>query len=188
MSMSLDGFIAAPDDTVPYIFDWYTNGDVVTENAKPDLTFRTTPQSAEHIREGKAGIRNMIFGRRTFDITDGWGGQHPFDVPIFVVTHTIPTDWKWIDTAPFTFVTSGVKDAVEQAKAQAGEGIVGVGGASITQQCLELGLLDEIRVNLTPVLLGTGIRWLDVTKTIEFEDPKVIEGRQVVHLYYRVKR
>src|SRR4051794_25290665 len=90
MSMSLDGFVADENDGVPFIFDWYNNGDVVTENAKPELTFRTTPQSAEHIREGMRLVRSIVCGRRLFDVTDGWGGQHPFDVPIFCVTHNPP--------------------------------------------------------------------------------------------------
>ena len=132
--MSLDGFVADENDGVPFIFDWYNNGDVVTENAKPELTFRTTPRSAEHIREGMANVRSIVCGRRLFDITDGWGGQHPFDVPVFVVTHKVPVDWKWIDTAPFTFVTEGVVAAVERAKAQATDGFIAIAGGSITSQ------------------------------------------------------
>jgi len=183
--MSLDGFIADPDDDVPFIFDWYGAGDVVTDSVKSELTFRTSQASAEHIRRTMREARAMVVGRRLFDITNGWGGQHPFDVPIFVVTHNVPTGWEHIDWAPFTFVTTGVKDAIEQAK-QLGD--VWLGGASITQQALNEGLVDEIRVNLAPVLLGAGIRWFDNIKTtVELDDPVVVESTRVTHLYYKVR-
>ncbi len=187
--MSLDGFVADETDAVPFIFDWYNNGNVVTDNAKsPELTFETTPQSAEHIREDMRNVRSFVCGRRLFDITDGWGGQHPYDVPVFCVTHHPPDDTsRWPNT---TFVTD-LTEAVEQAKAISEDGWVAIGGGSITSQCLELGLLDEIRVNLTPVLLNRGVRWFDKIgrAAIELDGPtKIIEGDQVVHLYYDVKR
>ncbi|MQA85582.1 MAG: deaminase [Streptosporangiales bacterium] len=80
------------------------------------------------------------------------------------------------------------ESAVSQAKAVAGDGIVGVGGASIAQQCLNAGLLDEIRVNLVPVLLGGGIRFFDnlAVAPAPLRGPRVIEGKGVTHLYYRV--
>jgi dihydrofolate reductase len=79
------------------------------------------------------------------------GGQAPLDVPVFVVTHNVPDGW---DDAPFTFVTDGVESAVAQAAAVAGSGIVGVSGGDVVQQCLNAGLIDEIAIDLVPVLLG----------------------------------
>ena len=122
------------------------------------------------------------------DVAGGWGGRHPMDVPVFVVTHKVPAGWPR-DDAPFTFVTEGVERAVALAADVADDGVVGVGAASIVQQCLNLGLLDEIVVNLVPVLLGRGIRLFDklATAPILLEDPTVIEGTRVTHLHYRVR-
>jgi dihydrofolate reductase len=114
-------------------------------------------------------------------------------VPVFVVTHSVPDGWPRED-APFTFVTDGgaegIASAITRAKAAAGEKQVVVGSANVAQQCLNAGLLDEIRVNLVPVLLGNGIRFFDKLSgaPVELEGPRVIEGTGVTHLYYRVQR
>jgi dihydrofolate reductase len=112
-------------------------------------------------------------------------------VPVFVVTHDVPQGWPREDAPlPITFVTDGVEHAVAQAKATAGEGWVGVAGPNIAQQCLDAGLLDEVRINLVPVLLGKGIRYFDKLSNAPFalEDPRVIQGTGVTHLIYRVAR
>jgi len=83
-------------------------------------------------------------------------GMHPFGVPVFVVTHAVPEGWPRSDL-PFTFLTDEVESAVEQAKAIDGNGWVGVGGPNVIGRCLDAGLLDEVRVNLVPVLFGEGI-------------------------------
>jgi dihydrofolate reductase len=108
-------------------------------------------------------------------------------VPTFVVTHTVPQEWIY-EGSPFTFVTDGVESAVEQAKAVAGGKIIAVGAASIAQQCIRAGLLDEIHVDLVPVLLGNGVRLFDHlgTEPIELESSRVIEGAGVTHLTFRV--
>ncbi len=126
-------------------------------------------------------------GRRTFDITNGWGGSPPLGVPTFVVTHTVPQEWVY-EGSPFTFVTDGVESAVEQAKAVAGDKDAAVGAASIAQQCIGAGPLDEIHVDLTPVLLGDGVRLFDHlgTKPIELQSTRVVEGAGVTHLTFRV--
>ena len=109
------------------------------------------------------------------------------DVPVFVVTHTVPQEWLY-EGSPFTFVTDGLESALEQAKAVAGEKDVGVVGASLVQQCIRAGLLDEIHVDLVPVLLGDGVRLLDHlgAEPIELESTRVIEGAGVTHLTFRV--
>jgi dihydrofolate reductase len=108
-------------------------------------------------------------------------------VPTFVVTHTVPQEWVF-EGSPFTFVTDGLESALEKAKAAAGDKDVGVVGASIVQQCIRAGLLDEIHLDLVPVLLGDGVRLLDHlgTGSIELESPRVIEGAGVTHLTFRV--
>jgi dihydrofolate reductase len=108
-------------------------------------------------------------------------------VPTFVVTHTVPQEWVY-EGSPFTFVTDGVESAVEQAKGVAGDKNVAVGAASIAQQCIRAGLLDEMHVDLVPVLLGGGVRLFEHlgTAPIELESPRVIEAPGVTHLTFRV--
>ena len=109
------------------------------------------------------------------------------DVPVFVVSHTVPHEWVY-ERSPFRFVTDGLESALEQAKALAGDKDVGVVGASLVQQCIRAGLLDEIHFDLVPVLLGDGVRLLDHlgTEPVELESSRVIEGAGVTHLTYRV--
>jgi dihydrofolate reductase len=189
LSMSLDGFVADPSDQVGPLFDWYQNGDVKVATAVPDRwTFRTSEASARYLRESMERTGALVTGRRLFDVAGGWGGTHPWGVPVFVVTHSVPEGWPRED-APFTFVTDGVERAVEQAKATAGDGWVGVAGPNVAQQCLNAGLLDEVHVDLVPVLLGRGIRFFDNLSNapVALEGPTVIEGTGVTHLCYRVK-
>jgi dihydrofolate reductase len=187
MSMSLDGFIADPADGVGHLFGWFQNGPIEVPTADPLRTFHVSEASARHLRTALGGTGALVLGRHLFDVAQGWGGRHPVGVPIYVVTHRPPDDWP-NDGAPFTFVTDGVASAVAQAKAVAGEMDVGVASASIAQQCLTLGLLDAISVSLVPVLLGAGIRFFaDLGSVpVHLEDPRVIEGIGVTHLYYRV--
>ena len=103
MSMSLDGFVADPNDGVEHLFGWYGNGAVVTPTANPGVTFRTSPASAHLLQGIVEQVGALVVGRRLFDYTGGWGGTHPMGVPVFVVTHHRPEDWDQPD-APFTFV------------------------------------------------------------------------------------
>lgn len=188
LTMSLDGFVADPSDRVDHLFGWYDDGDVEVPTDRPDMTWHASESSAGHLRRLLEDVGAVVAGRRMFDITDGWKGHHPLGVPMFIVTHSAPEDWDRPD-APLTFVTDGVESAVAQASAAPGDKVVGVGGPDIAQQCLNLGLLDEVRVNLAPVLLGKGIRFFDnLTGTPrKLEPPRVIEGASVTHLYYRVR-
>lgn len=190
LSMSLDGFVADKDDQVGPLFDWYGNGPVETPTAFPaQWTFRTSQASADYLRDSIPHVRAMIAGRRLFDV-GRWGESgHPFGTPIFVVTHSVPDGWPRADSPlPVTFVTDGVRSAVEQACAVAGDdGWVGVGGPNVIQQCLREGLLDEVRVNLVPVLLGDGIRYFDGVGPAALDGPTIVEGDRVTHLIYRVR-
>lgn len=190
MSMSLDGFVADPSDEVGPLFDWYSNGEVEVPTADPERwTFRTSEASARYLRESMEAAGVIVAGRRLFDV-GGWAGirEHPWGVPVFVVTHSVPDGWPRADRL-FTFVTDGVESAVAQAKAVAGEGWVGVAGPNVVQQCLNAGLLDEVRVNLVPVLLGRSIPYFDNLSSapVALEGPTVIQGTGVTHLCYRVK-
>jgi dihydrofolate reductase len=120
-------------------------------------------------------------------VAGAWGGKHPLDVPVFVVTHHPPEEWLQRES-PFTFVTDGVESAVAQAKAAAGDKNVGVAGADIMRQCLEAGLLEEIGVDLVPVLLGSGVRLVDSLNTapVQLEATSITPSTGVIHLRYQV--
>jgi dihydrofolate reductase len=109
------------------------------------------------------------------------------DVPVFVVSSSVPQEWVY-EGSPFRFVTDGLESALEQAKAVAGDKDVGVGAASIVQQCIRAGFLDEIHLDLVPVLLGGGVSLFDHLGTgpIDLERTRVIEGAGVTHLTFRV--
>ena len=196
LTMSLDGFIAGPNDGPEHplgeggmrLFDWYSSGD--TEYAMPgtDMVVRVSQQSADMLGEAHSKMGALVTGRRTFDITNGWGGNPPLGVPSFVVTHTVPEDWVY-EGSPYTFVTEGVESAVERAKEAAGEKDVAVGAASIAQQCIRAGLLDEIHIDLVPVLLGDGVRLFDnLGGQVELERTEIIEAPEVTHMTFRVIR
>jgi len=193
--MALDGFLAGPNDgsEAPMgdggerLFRWYSAGD--TEYTLPctGMAFKVLPQSAELLRETRTTTGVLVTGRRTCDLTHGWGSGYPLSVPIIVLTHTVPQEWVY-KGSPFTFVTDGLESAVERAKAVAGDKDVGVVGASIVQQCIRVGLLDEIHIDLVPVLLGDGVRLFEHlgTERMELESTRVIEGAGVTHLTFRV--
>jgi dihydrofolate reductase len=190
-SMSLDGFIAAPDDTVPHIFDWYETGTVRCEWPGNDMVSNVTPAGAAYLRELVDHTGALVVGRRVFDLTDGWGGHHPIGVPVFVVSHRGPEGWDTRhDPSLTTFVPEGVTAAVRQAQAVAGDKWIGVAGPNIAQQCLDLGLLDEIRIELVPVVLGAGIPFFaDLANTpVLFENPVIVEDDRVTHLMYVVRK
>jgi dihydrofolate reductase len=197
LSMSLDGFIAGPNDGPDSplgdggerLFAWYSAGETEYRLPGTEMVFNVSPQSAELLREAHARMGAFVTGRRTFDITSGWGGSPPLGVPTFVVTHTVPQEWVY-EGSPFTFVTDGVESAIEQARAVAGEKDVAVGAASIVQQCIRAGLLDEIHVDLVPVLLGGGVRLFEHLGVgpIELERTRVVEAPGVTHLTFRVVR
>jgi dihydrofolate reductase len=187
MSMSLDGFVADPSGGVEHLFGWYFGGDVEVPTADERWTFRTSEASARELRSAFADVGALLTGRRNFENAQGWGGHHPVGAPVFVVTHNPPEGW---DDAPFTFVTEGVESAVTQAKATAGDTIVAVDGANVVQQCISLRLVDVIRVDLVPVLLGAGIPFFAKLEgtPIKLEDPRVVEGVGVTHMEYQVKK
>jgi dihydrofolate reductase len=188
-SMSLDGYIADPSDAVGPLFDWYGNGDVEFTGADPDRVFRVSAASAEYLREAWANAAAGVIGRRLFDITNGWNGRPPVGEAVFVVTHRPPTDWDFPD-APFTFVTDGVASAVAQAKAFAGDRVVSVSPGNVGGQAVAAGLVDEVRVDLVPVVFGAGVRYFGdyAGSPLLLEDPRVVQGDRVTHLHYRLRR
>lgn len=190
-SMSLDGFIAGPNDEVDRVFAWMSQGDTEIELSTGDqeLDVHVSEESTEMFDEITSSTGALVLGRRIFDVAGAWGGKHPLDVPMVIVTHRIPQEWVY-DGSPFIFVTDGVESAVEKAQAIAGEKSIGVAGANITRQCLKAGLLDEIGIDLVPVLLGQGIRLFEHLgiEPVELEQLKVVQAPGVTHLRYRVVR
>ncbi|MET9529431.1 MULTISPECIES: dihydrofolate reductase family protein [unclassified Streptomyces] len=188
MSMSLDGFVSHPSDGIDQLFRWYGAGDVTVRTADPDMTFQVSEASAQRLNRGLSETGVLVYGRRTFDDAGGWIGGHPMGKPVIVVSHSIPDGWPRADT-PLTFVTDGVESAVAQARATAGEKTVTIGSAELTQQCINAGLLDELQIDLVPLLLGSGVRFLDNLRDAPraLEGPTVIEGNGVTHLTYTLR-
>jgi dihydrofolate reductase len=190
MSMSLDGYVADPNDGVGEVFDWYMNsGDVAFDTGGSDpMTFRVSAPSAVHLRSLWSELGAVLTGRRTFEVAEGWGGNHAWG-PAFVVTHQIPAGWPRPDSTVH-FVTDGLESAVKQAKAAAGGKAVGVHGADTIQQLLNAGHLDELHIDIAAVLLGSGIRLFDhlAGTPAVLDNPTVIPGVGVTHLRYRVRR
>jgi dihydrofolate reductase len=186
-AMSLDGFIADADDGVWALFGWLVQGDTPVQFH--GRTFMTSAASAAAFLARIAAAGAHVTGRRDFEVSQAWGGKHPFDMPVFIVTHTVPAAWAGAD-APFAFVTAGVAAAVAKAQAAAGAKDVLVAGSKIVQQGLDAGLIDEIQIDLVPVLLGKGIRLFEqlAHTPITLEATGVVAAPGVTHLTYRVVR
>jgi len=189
MCMSLDGFVAQPDDNPAELFDWYWGGDVVVPSAQEEMSFAVDAESAPMLRELTSGGGAIVAGRRLFDQTDGWGDNHPAGAPVVVVTHRPPPD----DAAsrfPRTTFTGSVEEGIRRAKEVAGDRFVTIASADIIQQAIALGLVDEIAVSQVPVLFGTGIRYFGdlVGGHVMLDDPVVVQGQRALHLRYPVRR
>jgi dihydrofolate reductase len=190
MSMSLDGFVAGPNDGDAnglgdggeVLHEWLFAG-----GSAPGEDLSGVDQEVfEDLRDSTGA---MISGRRLYDITHGWDGSHPFGaIPTFVVSHSVPENVT-AGATPFTFVADGIASAVTQARAAAGgKDVYVIGGASIDRQLLEAGLADELRIDLIPVLLGAGVRLFDKLSggPIRLEQLRSTSSRDVTHLRYRV--
>jgi len=188
MSMSLDGFVADSDDGVAEVFDWYSTGDVEVRTGGSDpMTFRLSEPSAAHFRDLTSSLGAVLTGRRTFEAAQGWGGNHAWG-PAFVLAHDVPAGWPRPGSSVH-FVTDGIESAVRQAKTAAVGKDVGMHGADTIQQLLNAGLLDELRVDLAAVLLGSGVRLFEhlTTPPAVLGDPSVVAGVGVTHLRYAVR-
>ena len=195
LSVSLDGLVTGPHDGPERplgeggerLFAWYYSGDTALPLPDTDMVFKVSRASAELLRGEWEAIGAMVAGRRMFDIANAWGGHPPGGGPCFIVTHHAPEEWVK-EGSPFTFVTDGVESAVRQAKHAAGDKNVSVSSANIMQQCLKAGLLDEIQIDLVPVLLGAGVRLFDNLGAvpIDLECTQVVAAPGVTHLRFRV--
>jgi dihydrofolate reductase len=190
-SVSLDGYISGPGESgFEHLFKWYGSGDVEVPTRHDDMTMRVTPENAEYLRLVGELTGALVVGRKLFDFTNGWSGIHPLGKPVVVLTHSVPDGWEregeW-----FSFVTEGIDQAVAKAKELAGGDGVGVNGGQIARQCLQAGLLDEVWVDLVPVILGGGTPYFPSLEGAPYtlEGPEtIIDAKDVTHLRYRVTR
>jgi dihydrofolate reductase len=181
MSMSLDGFVAGPDDRPGQelgrgggrLFDW--------------LDDRMSPGPNGQVYAEAMATRALISGRRTFELAGRWNGDHHDGVPIHVLTHHV--DDGDVPPGSARFYTD-VAECAAEARAAAGEEAVMVHGAGAAQALLRAGELDELEIHLVPVLLGAGRRLFGDTdeRRVELEPVRRLEGRGVTHLRYRVLR
>lgn len=177
MSVSLDGFVADPGDRADRVFTWYGK-------PQPEQSPREPSGEAEAM-----GLGVIVYGRRTFEVAHGWDGRHPTGAPVVVVTHSVPDGWPRPDSM-VSFDTAGIESAMATAAEIAGEKVIALGSPSIIQQCLALGMVDRIQVKVVPVLLGAGIALFGTLAgdPVELDDPEVIQGNGVTHLYYNVAK
>ncbi|GGN35090.1 dihydrofolate reductase [Actinoplanes campanulatus] len=194
MSISVDGFVGAsdPEQWFPVhnrVHDWVF--ELAAWRERQGMTGGRTSVSSDLVAEEFAGTGAYVMGRSMFDFgEEPWGEEPPFHAPVFVVTHRKREPLHRVGTT-FTFVTEGLESAVEQAADAAGERDVFVsGGASIVQQAIAAGLLDELHLHQVPVLLGAGVRLWDHIGTgwKELEPTRITPGDGVTHLYYRFPR
>jgi dihydrofolate reductase len=196
MSMSLDGFITGPDDGVEKglgeggerLHQWVY--DLASFRERHGQDGGKTGRDDAVLKQAFETTGAFLMGRRMFDIGETpWGDDPPFHGPVFVVTHRAREELVKEEGTTFTFVTDGLESALAQAKAAAGDEDVSIaGGASIIQQYLTAGLLDEIQIHVAPVLLGGGRRLFENTGTqqIELEATRVLDSPEVTHLRFRV--
>jgi dihydrofolate reductase len=186
ISMSLDGFVTGPN--VSREQQLGDGGEVLHR-----WLWEPDPRDADLLEAMAKDVGAILMGRRSYDLAEGdggWGDGGPAGrAPCFVLTHKPPAPESVRAPSVFTFVTDGIHAAVEQAKAAAGDKVVGVHGASAAQQCLAAGLLDEILVSLAPVLLGSGTRLFEhLGGQFNLEPTNVIATPNATHLRFSVIR
>jgi len=188
-SMSLDGFIADENNDASRVFAWMMMGntEVKLESGDVDYDLKMSEEGAERFEQAPLTVGAIVSGRGMFDTAQAWGGRHPMGVPVVVLTHSIPQEWA--SSPNFTFVTEGgLNAALAKAKEIAGDKNIAVGGADITRQCLKAGLLDELGIDLVPVLLGKGVRMFEYMgiEPVELECVSAVKAPGVVHMMFKV--
>ncbi|MFI5909372.1 dihydrofolate reductase family protein [Dactylosporangium sp. NPDC051541] len=186
--VSVDGYIAYPDDAVGPLFDWYGNGDV-TIQANGQWAFSVSRASADYVRPFWDAVKVTVIGRHLFDITDGWAGVPAAGDVVIVVTHRpLPAEWlARFPDAPFRTAGS-VEAAIALAKEIAGAGLVCVTAGDVGGQAFSAALVDEVAMDVVPVVLGAGKRFFGShTGTVPLNDPDmIVQGDRVLHLHYTI--
>ena len=194
ITMSLDGFIAGPNDGPENplgdggerLHEWVY--DLAAFRQPHGLAGGETNNDSEILDEAFNRSGAIICGKRMFDAADGWGDDPPFHKPVFVLTHEDREELVKKGGTTFTFVTDGIESALEQARSVAGSKDVAIaGGANTVQQFIKAGLLDEMQIHVAPMMLGGGIRLFDrlTSQQIDLRKTGVIDSPQVTHLRFR---
>jgi len=188
---SLDGFIADEHDEVGPLFDWYFNGDTpIVDDALEErhAPFRVSRRSHEYVSALWGSIGATVQGRHLFDLTNGWDAEPPAGEHLVVVSHR-PKPEGWHPEADIPFFDD-VAAAVEEARKRAGDRVVAVCAGDVGGQALALGLVDEVAIDVVPVVFGRGKRYFGAVDSLHvLEDPYVvIPGDRVLHLRHRVRR
>jgi dihydrofolate reductase len=196
ITMSLDGFIAGPNDSpeLPLgeggekLHEWVY--DLASWREPHGLEGGETNRDSEVLEEAMSRAGAIVLGRRMFDLAKGWGDNPPFHMPVYVLTHEARDPLVKEGGTTFTFVTGGIESALDQARAAAGDKDVSIGGGANTiQQFLSAGLVDEFQIHIAPMLLGDGVRLFDQAPAdVKLETTRVIESPRVTHLKFRVLR
>jgi dihydrofolate reductase len=183
-STSIDGYVSGPDNSgFDKLFRWYEAGDVAFTVPTGAMTVHLTPASAAHFSGLIQATGALVVGRKLYDYTNGWGGQHPMGVHTVVLTHR-PLE----NNEHFTFINGSIEEAVAVAQKHAGDKGVGLNSGEIARQAIDAGLVDEIFLDLVPVILGGGTPFFAPGKGYLLEGPvSVIESTSVTHLRYKVK-
>ncbi len=181
--VSVDGYIADDNDDVGPLFEWYFNGDSDIVEGAP---FKVSTVSAGYVRPMWQSIESMVIGRHLFDLTNGWEGRPPTGEHVVVISHRPKPD-GWHPEASYHF-TDDLTAGIALAKDLAGGGAVALAAGHMGGQALALGLVDEVAMDVVPVVFGSGKRYFgDISQQHLLEDPDVvIRGRRVLHLRYRV--
>ena len=185
-SVSVDGFIADEADQSGPLFDWLLSGDVPLDDSG---ALKVSQASYDYTRAYWDQIGVTIAGRHVFDMTNGWDGVPPSGIDhVVIVTHHGRPE-GWYPEAPFSFV-DGVEAAMAKAQELAGNRIVEVAAGDVGGQMLAAGLVDEVRMDVVPLVLGSGKRYFGSVRAQHLlEDAyEVIQGNRVLHLRYRVRR
>lgn len=185
-SVSVDGFIADENDDPGPIFEWLVSGDVPLDDGG---VLKVSQASYDHIRPYWDEVGVTIAGRHVFDITDGWDGTPPSGIDHVVVVSHRGAPEGWDPQAPVHFVDS-IDAAVATARELAGDRTVEVAAGDVGGQMLAAGLVEEVRMDVAPVVLGSGRRYFgSINGQHLLDDPDVVlQGSRVLHLCYRVRR
>lgn len=195
--MSVDGFIADENDDVGPLHEWYFGGDTpITEGGGDQAydhsgagsRFKVSSTSAEYVRRMWEASSVIVMGRHLFDLVNGWEGQPPAGDQVVVVPHR-PKPEGWHPEASYHLV-EGVTAAVAKAQDLAGDRTVAVNAGEVGSQILAAGLVDEVAMDVVPVVFGSGKRYFgSIEGQHLLEDPHVvIHGDRVLHLRYKVRR
>lgn len=194
--VSVDGFIADEKGEVGPLHDWYFGGDVpITASREGEFDhsgastgFRVSRASADYVRSMWASIGTIVMGRTLFDQVNGWEGEPPAGDHVVVVSHR-PKPEGWHPEASCHFVDN-VPGAIDKARALAGDRVVGVNAGDAGAQALAAGLVDEVAMDVVPVVFGSGRRYFGgIDGPRMLEDPHVvIQGEGVLHLKFKVRR